>query len=167
VEEILVGLRMARRICDDASALAGAHACLLPAPRRASREAPRPGAAWPAAEADARRWLSAVTLARAPALLDLREAEARALPAARARAALARVRRLRSLVARVSSRRPPLATGDLALDGRSLMGILGIPPGPEVGEALRHLLDLVLEDPDLNDRSHLADLARRWHQGRL
>jgi hypothetical protein len=47
------------------------------------------------------------------------------------------------------------------------MGLLGIAPGPDVGEALRYLLDRVLEDPDLNDRARLADLARRWHAARL
>jgi hypothetical protein len=108
-----------------------------------------------------------VTLARAPSLLALREAEARDLPAARARGALAEVRRLRTRVARASADRPPLHASDLALDGRSLMGLLGIAPGPEVGEALRYLLDRVLEDPDLNDRARLADLARRWHAARL
>jgi tRNA nucleotidyltransferase (CCA-adding enzyme) len=169
VEEILVDLRMARRICDDASALVVAHACLLPPvrPARAKRAPAPPGAAWPGSDAEVRRWLSAVTPARAPALLDLREAEARSLPAAGAPTALARVRRLRSHVARVAARRPPLATGDLALDGRSLMGLLGIAPGPEVGEALRHLLDRVLEDPRLNDRPRLAELARLWHARRL
>ena len=157
VEEVLVGLRMARRISDEAAALVAGHACQLARPRAASPRSP----------AELRRWLATVTLARAPALLALREAEARALPASRAKAALAEVRRLRSRVARIEADRPPLHASDLALDGRSLMGLLGIAPGPEVGEALRHLLDRVLEDPDLNERPRLADLARRWHAARL
>jgi len=148
---------MARRISDEAAALVAGHACLLARPRAASPRSP----------AELRRWLATVTLARAPALLALREAEARALPASRAKAALAEVRRLRSRVARIEADRPPLHASDLALDGRSLMGLLGIAPGPEVGEALRHLLDRVLEDPDLNERPRLADLARRWHAARL
>ena len=42
------------------------------------------------------------------------------------------------------------------------MAILGAGPGPHVGEALRHLLDRVLEDPSLNARPALEAELRAW-----
>ena len=44
--------------------------------------------------------------------------------------------------------------------------ILGLGPGPHVGEALRHLLDRVLEDPALNAPGALEAELRRWWGGR-
>ncbi|HSB20866.1 MAG TPA: tRNA cytidylyltransferase, partial [Anaeromyxobacteraceae bacterium] len=89
-------------------------------------------------------------------------ADARALPAGRARAessAAALRRRVRAALAA----RPPLSPADLRIDGREVMALLGLPPGKEVGEALRHLLDRVLEEPRRNTRKALeADLRSWW-----
>ncbi len=56
---------------------------------------------------------------------------------------------------------PPLAVGDLAVDGRTLIR-LGLRPGPHFGEILEDLLDWVLEDPDRNEQKRLVErvLAR-------
>jgi tRNA nucleotidyltransferase/poly(A) polymerase len=53
----------------------------------------------------------------------------------------------------------PLAVADLAVDGSDLME-LGIPPGPAIGQTLRRLLELVVEDPSRNQRELLIQLAR-------
>jgi len=55
-----------------------------------------------------------------------------------------------------------LSIRDLALNGRDLMTELNLSPGPKLGTLLEHLLDCVLEDPGLNERERLLDLARRW-----
>jgi tRNA nucleotidyltransferase (CCA-adding enzyme) len=55
-----------------------------------------------------------------------------------------------------------LSQGELAVDGRDLTGELGIAPGPLVGELLGLLLEAVLDDPALNERDRLLDLARQW-----
>ena len=52
----------------------------------------------------------------------------------------------------------PLAVGDLAIAGRDLLE-LGWAPGPEIGRTLRRLLGAVWEDPGLNDRATLLELA--------
>ena len=56
---------------------------------------------------------------------------------------------------------PPLAVGDLAVDGRTLIR-LGLRPGPRFGEILEDLLDWVLEDPARNQQDLLVErvLAR-------
>ena len=48
----------------------------------------------------------------------------------------------------------------LAIDGNDLQRELGIAPGPEIGETLERLTELVIDDPALNQRSILLDLAR-------
>ena len=60
------------------------------------------------------------------------------------------------------AKKPPLATRDLALQGREIMSALGIGPSPQVGQATRFLLDQVLEDPTRNNPSALTDLLRKW-----
>src|SRR5690606_13735290 len=55
-----------------------------------------------------------------------------------------------------------LQRGDLALGGADVMAVLGIPPGPRVGEALRHLAEAVLEDPACNTREALTERLRAW-----
>lgn len=55
----------------------------------------------------------------------------------------------------------PLTVDELALSGRDLIR-MGYRPGPRFGEVLRHLLDLVLEDPTRNDPEILSEEARRW-----
>ncbi len=48
------------------------------------------------------------------------------------------------------------------LDGADVMEHLGIPPGPVVGEALAHLLELRLEHGPLEREDALAELDRWW-----
>jgi putative nucleotidyltransferase with HDIG domain len=55
----------------------------------------------------------------------------------------------------------------LAADGNDIMGTLDIPPGPVVGIILNELLQAVLDDPALNEREKLLEIARRLHSERL
>jgi poly(A) polymerase len=48
------------------------------------------------------------------------------------------------------------------LDGTEIMAILGIPPGPLVGKAYKHLLALRMENGPLSSEQAVAEL-RRWH----
>jgi hypothetical protein len=57
-----------------------------------------------------------------------------------------------------------LSVGELALDGKDVMAILPGATGREVGEALRHLLALVLADPATNERARLSAGLRAWWQ---
>jgi tRNA nucleotidyltransferase (CCA-adding enzyme) len=155
-ERVLQDLRQPRRVSDEVAALLREHACRLGAR----------GAVLPQGAPDVRRLLSRAGPARADALLALARAEARAAtPGARARAA-AEVSALASAITAIRRERPPLVAQDLALDGRGVMAVLAAGPGPHVGEALRHLLDRVLEDPTLNVRPALEDELRRWWSGR-
>jgi tRNA nucleotidyltransferase (CCA-adding enzyme) len=105
-----------------------------------------------------RRWLSAAGPGRLAALarLDLARtvAERRLGGDDRAADVVASWRRARE----VRATRPPLAVGDLALDGRGLMA-LGLEPGPGFGRILDGLLDWVLDDPARNRRELLEARA--------
>jgi tRNA nucleotidyltransferase (CCA-adding enzyme) len=116
--------------------------------------------ALPRRPVEVRRWLSRVGPGRSADLLALWAADA-AHQGARTRRLGAAVRALRGRVAAVLDARPPLATGDLALGGREVMAVLGS-GGPAVGEALRHLLDLVLEAPERNEPAALESELRAW-----
>lgn len=73
---------------------------------------------------------------------------------------------LRARLDRLLEARPALSTRELALDGKQIMELLGVGPSPAVGEATRHLLDQVLERPELNTAEGLAGLLRTWADGR-
>jgi tRNA nucleotidyltransferase (CCA-adding enzyme) len=61
---------------------------------------------------------------------------------------------------------PPLSPRDLALSGEAVMQALGIGPGPEVGEALGYLLQIVLEDPAQNEAASLQRHLAAWWASR-
>ncbi len=147
-ERALVALRQPRRISDEVAAHVREHASL------AARDARHP-----ASPIEVRRWLSRVGLERSDAQLALADADAAASGDRRGRA---RVKALAAAVADAKAAPPPLSAQDLALDGRAVMAILGAGPGPHVGEALRHLLDRVLEDPSLNAPAALEAELRGW-----
>jgi tRNA nucleotidyltransferase (CCA-adding enzyme) len=108
---------------------------------------------------EVRRWLSRVGLEQSGAQLALAQAEA---GASRDRAVRAEVKKLERAVAAAKAASPALSAQHLALDGRAVMAILDAGPGPHVGEALRHLLDRVLEDPSLNEAGALEAELRAW-----
>lgn len=56
--------------------------------------------------------------------------------------------------------RQALSLRDLRIGGEDVMRVLGIPPGPRVGEVLEQLLEEVVEDPERNDRAWLLQRVR-------
>ncbi|MCI0569620.1 MAG: [cytidine(C)-cytidine(C)-adenosine (A)]-adding enzyme [Myxococcaceae bacterium] len=70
--------------------------------------------------------------------------------------------RLRALVAA----KPPLSPRELALNGGAIMRILDVGPSPIVGEATRHLMDVVLDEPSRNQPDVLEEALRTWAAAR-
>jgi tRNA nucleotidyltransferase (CCA-adding enzyme) len=65
---------------------------------------------------------------------------------------------LRQRVDAVAAAAAALHVNDLAIDGRDVMRILGIPPGREIGVILERLLERVIDDPSLNEKEKLEAL---------
>jgi len=91
-----------------------------------------------------RRWLSGLGEGAADVLAALPRSERQPLEAT---------------VAGIHRAHDPLRLGDLAVNGADLIAA-GVPEGPAIGETLRRLLALVLEDPERNTRESLLAAAR-------
>ncbi len=100
-----------------------------------------------------RRMLSTLGPGTVSALVEMASADARARGVSDQAAAFGEQVRA-DLDARV-----PLSSRDLAVRGQDLMRELALPAGPEIGRVLDALLDLVLDDPSVNERGRLLALA--------
>ncbi|MCD7725389.1 MAG: CCA tRNA nucleotidyltransferase [Clostridiales bacterium] len=60
----------------------------------------------------------------------------------------------------ICKRKEAVSLKDLAVNGSDLIA-LGIQPGRQIGETLRELLELVLENPELNQKEELLKRCRR------
>ncbi len=154
----------------DATATAAADACwrrLKGANDERDRVVRLVKVAWaggaPLGEVAVRRLLAAVGRARGDDVVALWAARATAASAlgmaVDAAADVAAIGRT------ILGRGDALAGGELALTGAVLMAELGIPPSREVGRLLEVALDAVLDDPALNDRERLLEIARRAQLG--
>jgi len=152
--ESVVALRLPGRLADGVSEILAAGPCLGAA-----------AGALPGRPEEVRRWLSRVGTERSADVLEVWGADA-SHQGRSARRLTRDVRSLRRRVAAELGRKPPLSTADLALDGRRVLAILGT-SGPVVGEALRHLLEVVVEDPSRNAAPALEAELRAWWAGRL
>jgi putative nucleotidyltransferase with HDIG domain len=109
-------------------------------------------------DAAVRRFVKRVGPEHVEALFELREADNMGSGTKEARPP--DLRALRGRVDGVLERDAVLDVASLAVSGDDLMGALRLSEGPEVGRLLRFLLDRVLEDPAVNCRETLLDLAR-------
>jgi len=99
-------------------------------------------------EPQVRRLLADVTRPYAGAAVDLWRAKGAGL--------------LATLAETITKRGDALNIGELAVTGADLMRELALAPGPLLGRLLAMLLDRVLDDPALNAREQLIQLARAF-----
>jgi len=59
-------------------------------------------------------------------------------------------------------KKPPFGLKDLQIDGNEIMKEFDLEPGPLVGKILNHLLDLVLDYPELNRKERLLEEAKKF-----
>jgi tRNA nucleotidyltransferase (CCA-adding enzyme) len=105
-----------------------------------------------------RRFVKRVGAELVPSLFALREADV----ASRGQDEdpQCETRDLRARIAKVATDDAALRVTDLAINGKDVMRVLGIPPSRRIGEVLDQLLEKVLDDPKLNDRETLEALVR-------
>ena len=110
-------------------------------------------------DAAVRRWLRRVGPEFAPDLYALGRADILA-KGLNPKDDLVRLSALQAHAEKVVRQGAALSARDLAIDGSVLMEELSLPPGRQIGELLRALLEAVVESPDLNEREKLVELAR-------
>jgi poly(A) polymerase/tRNA nucleotidyltransferase (CCA-adding enzyme) len=109
-----------------------------------------------------RRFMRTVGDGNLEDLFALREADCRS------RDLQEEIDNLRALEARVASEREArhtLSVDDLAVDGNDVMEVTGLAPGPAIGRTLERLLEYVLDDPSLNEKTRLLEIMRRTQGG--
>lgn len=60
----------------------------------------------------------------------------------------------------IQKEKQPITVKDLAINGHDLMG-LGLKPGPLFGKFLNNALEMILENPDMNQKEILLEFAKR------
>ncbi|MEW6032471.1 MAG: HD domain-containing protein [Bacillota bacterium] len=110
-------------------------------------------------DAAVRRLINRVGAENIPDLIKLRRADRRASGSAGGPADLATAALL-VRIERLLKEEKAFSLSDLAVTGRDVMRVARIGPGPQVGLILRRLLEEVLEDPSLNERSRLEERIR-------
>ena len=95
-------------------------------------------------------------------LLALREADSSGKKTGKMRDSDAElIEKDRQLVQQALDQQQATTIRDLAINGRDLIQ-MGMQPGPQIGEVLQKLLDVVIENPELNDHDTLIGLAQSF-----
>lgn len=75
------------------------------------------------------------------------------------------IRELKKRIEKVIEDENAITVKDLDINGYVVMEEFNIPPGPMVGKILNHLLELVLDTPEINKREILMEKAREFVAG--
>jgi tRNA nucleotidyltransferase (CCA-adding enzyme) len=111
-------------------------------------------------DATVRRWMRRVGVEHVEDLYAINEADVRSKGRDCA-ADLAALAALKAHVEKVKAQGAALSTRDLAINGNDLMTELGLKPSRMLGEVLNTLLEAVVEDPAVNERTELLTRARQ------
>jgi len=64
---------------------------------------------------------------------------------------------------KIINEKPVSKFSDLKVNGNDVMEITGLKPGKEVGEVLKNLMDLTIDDPELNEKEKLIELVKETY----
>ena len=67
---------------------------------------------------------------------------------------------LKDRIAKIMQQENALSLKDLAVNGKDLIAA-GIPAGKEMGRILKELMDCVIEDPSMNTKEKLLEVAEK------
>ncbi len=111
-------------------------------------------------DAAVRRFIVRVGKEHIPALFDLRRADGWAISGVRGEPL--HLSEFGDRIDGVLARDHAFSLKDLAVNGNDLIRS-GIPAGPETGLVLKELFEAVLDDPELNDRDRLTEIALAFY----
>jgi len=107
-----------------------------------------------------RRGMNRMGIEHFPEYLEIRLADMAGQSDYRLEEKKARAELIQKLYREQLENSPALTLKDLAVKGRDLMDA-GIQAGPEMGNILKELMDMVLEDPALNEKNVLLEAAKK------
>lgn len=110
-------------------------------------------------DASIRRFMRKVGLENIDDILDLREGDRLGSGAKKTSWRLEEMKQRM-----IEQLNQPLDIRDLAINGHDLMDEFSLRPGPILGEILNHLFELVLDNPELNQKEALLKLATEYLQ---
>ena len=97
-----------------------------------------------------------------PLLFDIKLADIKAQSAYMRKEKVERLEAVRQVYEEVVAQKQCVSLKTLAVTGKDLMREIGMQPGPEIGLILKKLLDLVIEDPSLNEKEILIKAAEEF-----
>ena len=97
-----------------------------------------------------------------PLLFDIKLADIKAQSVYMRKEKVERLEAVRQVYEEVVAQKQCVSLKTLAVTGKDLMREIGMQPGPEIGLILKKLLDLVIEDPSLNEREILIKAAEEF-----
>jgi tRNA nucleotidyltransferase (CCA-adding enzyme) len=98
-------------------------------------------------------------------LLNLREADH--MGKGNEQATRMMVDKMRNLVDNETASQTVFSPKDLAINGNDIIKVLGISAGPQVGEVIKKLMDLVIEHPSLNNRQELLNIVNTLYANKI
>ncbi len=101
-----------------------------------------------------RRLVHKAGAAMMPFLFMLQEADVHSQSDYNREDKLAHMREARRMFSDIREKHEPVSIGELAVSGKDIISA-GMQPGPQVGQMLRDLLELVIEEPEKNNRKLL------------
>lgn len=111
-----------------------------------------------------RRALNKVGEELFPLLLKVQYADTMAQSEYRREEKLERIRYVEEIYREVLERKECVSVKMLAVNGRDLIAA-GMKPGPEIGEMLERLLQVVLEEPGRNEKQELMEIVKEELRG--
>ena len=94
-------------------------------------------------------------------LLELRKADIMAMKY-HPRQTLNYYRLMRKRIDEILAENHAFTRKDLAVSGSDLINELNLTPGPQIGQILKYLLDIVIEQPKINNYTELIERARKY-----
>lgn len=114
----------------------------------------------PVSERNVRRAINRIGLEQFPDLFEVKKADVLGQSMYQREEKLEYIEEFKKMYEYILSKKQCVERKDLKLTGKDLIS-MGMTPGKEIGDILDKLFDMVLEEPEINDKDKLTELAHK------